>query len=209
MNRRTFLTLPMLVPAARRDKPVIRIVAIGDSNTQRGTEDQTDWPRQVTNLSEGRFHVTNRGIHRNSAAMISARFLDDCLTAAPHAVIVTTGSVDLQEYGVADEEILKHVRWMKAKADAAGVGFFVGACPPMERPLPYGPSHAGAVIRYNNALGYWARDARVPVLNFHGPLATWDGAYRDGLADDFVHPSKEGRAIMTQVALTRLTQVYG
>ena len=38
-----------------------RLVAIGDSNTQRGTEDRTDWPRQVTEQSGGRFRVTNRG----------------------------------------------------------------------------------------------------------------------------------------------------
>ncbi len=92
--------VPRILAALEKDRPVT-IVAIGGASTKGRAAGQGNyaWPARLEQALSARFpkariNVVNRGVARNTAAQMAARFDRDVLALRPDLVIWETGTND-------------------------------------------------------------------------------------------------------------------
>lgn len=167
--------------AIRAGAPRRRLVAIGDSQTQRHF-----WVQALERaLCEP---VTNLGIGGDCAALCCLRFARDVLPLRPEVVVIFAGTNDLG-WGRTPAEITADIEAMVLAAQAAGVRPLVGEILPRR-------SWQG-IPETNRALHEMCGRHRVGVLAWYA--ATKDPAtdeQRPGFAPDGCHPGAVGAAAM-------------
>lgn len=173
----------------------VRVVFFGDSIAE-------SWGTANPGMFES--GTINRGIGGQTTAQMLVRYRQDVIELRPKAVHITAGINDLA--GNTGPQSLASLegrfRTMAELARANGiavvfasilpVGHFTGSASTAD-PRP-------AIETINAWLATYARDNGFGFVDYHGALVGSDGAMKQDLTQDGVHPNAEGFALMSPLA---------
>ncbi|MBR0552796.1 SGNH/GDSL hydrolase family protein [Sphingomonadaceae bacterium LXI357] len=187
---------------AKSQAPV-RVVFMGDSITD-------NWINLAPHMFEdGR---VDRGISGQTTPQMLVRFRQDVIDLHPQAVHIMTGTNDIAgNTGAETLDTLKgHIRSMAELAQAHGIKVILASIPPAgtfpwakdKQPVP--------VIRaMNEWLKSYAAENGFTYVDYFSAMATPDGAMKEGLSSDGVHPTAKGYAVMRPLTLAAIRRTLG
>lgn len=180
-----------------------RVVFMGDSITEFWGEQDAAF------FAHGKL---DRGISGQTTAQMVLRFRQDVIDLHPEAVHIMAGTNDVAgNTGPSTlEQVEGHIASMAELARAHGIRVILASVPPAGR-VPWRPEVKPVpIIR---ALNHWMQDYAsrngCTFVDYYSAMATPDGAMRPGLADDGVHPTRKGYALMEPLAETAIQQALG
>ena len=181
--------------AALRQGPRPDVVFIGDSITR-------NWIT-IDPAFFARGRRADRGISAQTSAQMLLRFGPDGIALRPRVIHLMAGTNDIAANpgGLAVESYKANITAMADLAKANGIVLVIGAIPPADR-FPWRPAMKPAEdIR---DLNLWLRDFAAArgafFIDYHAALAAPDGAPREGLTRDGVHPTADGYKLMADLA---------
>ncbi|WP_414540511.1 SGNH/GDSL hydrolase family protein [Stenotrophomonas forensis] len=182
------------LPAAVPGQP--RVVFFGDSITE-------GWGREGSaSFFQGRGWL-NRGISGQTTAQMLLRFPQDVLALHPQVVVILAGTNDIAgNTGPSTQAMIEdNLHAMVDLARAHGtVVVLASVLPVSEYPWMPGITPAPKVRALNSALKRYADAQRLVYLDYYTPMANAAGGLDPQLADDGVHPTAKGYAVMAPLA---------
>tara|TARA_A100001391_G_scaffold130111_6_gene89469 strand:- start:26005 stop:26916 length:912 start_codon:yes stop_codon:yes gene_type:complete len=179
--------------AERNVKP--RVVFMGDSITEGWVEADPSF------FAENGF--VGRGISGQSSPQMLARFWQDVVALEPQAVHIMTGTNDIggATGPITEEEYIGTVASMIDIAQANGIAVIVAAMPPMSRLLPRPEFDTRPVVpELNERLAQLAEEKGAIFVDYFTPLRVPDNSFDPAYANDGVHPTRAGYALMEPLA---------
>jgi lysophospholipase L1-like esterase len=183
-----------LAPAAAGER---RVVFYGDSITDA-------WGRRgdETKFFPGKPYI-NRGISGQTTAQMLVRFEQDVVHLKPAVVVILAGTNDLAgNTGLASLEMIEdNFAAMVAIAKANGIRVVLASVLPVtEYPWRPGLHPAEKVKALNAWLKSYARQQGCVYLDYYSAMSNAAGGLDPKLAEDGVHPTPAGYAIMAPLA---------
>ncbi|PZQ59837.1 MAG: GDSL family lipase [Sphingomonas taxi] len=184
-------------------KQPVRVVFIGDSITD-------GWIGADPSLfTDG---VVDRGIGGQTTSQMLIRFRQDVIALRPQAVHIMAGTNDIAGNTGAQtmETVQGHIQSMAELARAHGIKVILASIPPAGA-FPWSPARRPVpqIAAMNAWLRGYARANGFTYVDYHGAMATADGAMKPGLATDGVHPTPAGYAVMRPLARAAIAQALG
>lgn len=145
----------------------------------------------------------SRGISGQSSPQILARFQHDVIALKPLAVHIMAGTNDIggATGPITEDEYIRTVAAMIDLARANDIAVVLAAIPPMSRLLPRPDFDTRPVVAALNArLADLALTKDVAFVDYFTPLRTPDNAFNPAFANDGVHPTHAGYAVMEPMA---------
>ena len=173
-----------------------RVVLFGDSITE-------GWGREG---SEAFFPGTgwlNRGISGQTTAQMLVRFPQDVLALKPQVVVILAGTNDIAgNTGPSTQAMIEdNLHAMMELARAHGIAVVLASVLPVsEYPWMPGITPAPKVRALNTALKRYAEAKQLVYLDYYTPMANAAGGLDPQLAEDGVHPTAKGYAVMAPLA---------
>ncbi|WP_286068960.1 SGNH/GDSL hydrolase family protein [Stenotrophomonas sp. 57] len=182
------------LPAAVPGQP--RVVFFGDSITE-------GWGREGgASFFPGKGWL-NRGISGQTTAQMLVRFPQDVLALKPQVVVILAGTNDIAgNTGPSTQAMIEdNLHAMVDLARAHGIGVVLASVLPVsEYPWMPGITPAPKVRALNTALKRYAEAKQLVYLDYHAPMANAAGGLDPQLAEDGVHPTPKGYAVMAPLA---------
>jgi lysophospholipase L1-like esterase len=173
-----------------------RVVFFGDSITEA-------WGRAAgTHFFPNQPYV-NRGISGQTTAQMLVRFRQDVIDLHPAAVVILAGTNDIAgNTGIATPAMIENnLRSMAELAKANGVRVILASVLPVsDYPWRPGLRPADKVRRLNAWIGQYAATIGAIYLDYYAALANAEGGMDRPFAEDGVHPSAAGYAVMAPLA---------
>ncbi|PMQ06798.1 Esterase TesA [Dyella sp. AD56] len=171
-----------------------RVVFMGDSITEF-------WGKQNPAFFTNGY--VDRGISGQTTSQMLLRFRQDVIDLHPQAVHILAGTNDVagNTGPVTLEQVEGNIASMAELAKANGIRVILGSIPPAAH-FQWRPEiHPVDTIRTLNAWikTYAARNG-FAYVDYYDALTTAQGGMKQGLADDGVHPTKQGYAAMEPLA---------
>ena len=176
------------------------VVFMGDSITE-------NWERADPGLFGAK--TLDRGISGQTTPQMVLRMYPDVIALRPRVVHIMAGTNDISGNTGPDSDrtIIDNIRAMIVLAKANGIRVVLGAITPSAgfaaRP---GANPAARIVRVNRLLEQLARDERVTFVDYHAPLRDAAGGMKAGLANDGLHPNRDGYAIMKPLTERAMAQ---
>jgi lysophospholipase L1-like esterase len=171
------------------------VVFIGDSITRNWITIDPAF------FAQGRW--ADRGISAQTSAQMLLRLIPDAIALRPKVIHMMAGTNDIAANpgGLAIESYKANITAMADLARANGITLVIGAIPPADR-FPWRPvmQPAEDIRMLNRWLAGFASARGLAFIDYHTALATPEGAARDGLTRDGVHPTLDGYRIMAALA---------
>jgi lysophospholipase L1-like esterase len=148
-------------------------------------------------------NFVDRGISGQSSSQMVARFYADVVTLHPRVVHILTGTNDIggATGPVTLDESINNVRAMIDMAQANGIRVVLAGIPPMSRLLPRPDFDVRPVVQaLNERLRALAAERQLLFVDYYTPFADPKGAFDPRYANDGVHPTRAGYAIMKPLA---------
>ena len=180
--------------------PAPDVVFFGDSITENWAKADPDF---FTRSS------LNRGIGGQTSAQLMLRFYQDVVALRPRAVHIVVGTNDVAgNPGAMDAESYKNnILAMIDLARAHRIRVILGSLPPAARfpwraDLPWRAKiqPVSEIRALNLWLRQFAKDRHLTFVDYHTAMAAPDGAMREALSLDGVHPNVSGYALMRTLA---------
>jgi acyl-CoA thioesterase I len=181
-----------LPPPARDER---RVVFMGDSITD-------GWGRRTNSFFTGKPYV-NRGISGQTTPQMLVRFRADVVALKPAVVVILAGINDIAENTgpTTMEAIEDNLASMCDVATANGIRVVLASVTPaIDFPWRPGKEPAPKVRTLNAWIKQYAAENGYTYLDYYSALADTAGGMKAGLANDGVHPTPEGYAIMAPLA---------
>lgn len=173
-----------------------RVVFFGDSITE-------SWGRAAgTRFFPGRPYL-NRGISGQTTAQMLVRFRQDVIDLHPAAVVILAGTNDIAgNTGIATQAMIEdNLRSMAELAKANGIRVILASVLPVsDYPWRPGLRPADKVRRLNAWIVQYAHAIGATYLDYYAALADAQGGMDRRFAEDGVHPSAAGYAVMAPLA---------
>ncbi len=173
-----------------KDRPVA--VLFGDSITRGWVKTHNDF------LRANRF--TGRGISGQTTSQMLVRFRQDVLELYPEYVVILAGINDIGRNNgyIKVEDTFKNIVSMAELAQLHGIK------PILCTILPAGEigwrkeigDPRPAIDSLNTFIAGYADANKIPLVDYHTPMKTEDGALKPEYARDAVHPNLEGYKVM-------------
>lgn len=145
----------------------------------------------------------DRGISAQTSAQMLLRFGPDGIALRPKVIHLMAGTNDIAANpgGLAIESYKANITAMADLAKANDIVLVIGAILPADR-FPWRPAMKPAedIRDFNLWLRDFAAARGLAFIDYHAALTTPEGAARDGLTRDGVHPNAEGYKIMADLA---------
>ncbi len=151
----------------------------------------------------------DRGISGQTSAQMLLRFHADVVALKPKVVHILAGTNDVAgNLGPSRPDDFKNnIRAMAKIADASGIAVVLGAIPPADRFLwRAGLKPAAQIGELNAWLKGFAASRGYVFADYHGAMATPEGAMRPAFSKDFVHPNRAGYGVMAPIAQAALDE---
>jgi lysophospholipase L1-like esterase len=181
---------------SRTEAVAPRIVFLGDSITDNWFSDAG------TEFSPGKTYI-NRGISGQTTAQMLLRFRQDVISLRPAAVLILAGTNDIAgNTGASTLAMIQdNLRSMTELAKSSHIRVILASLLPVTD-YPWRPGlRPSARVRSLNAwIKRYARSTGATYLDFYSALTNARGGMDAALADDGVHPTAAGFAIMTPLA---------
>lgn len=170
------------------------IVFFGDSITEHWTASDP------TFFGERRI---GRGISGQTSAQMLLRFHQDTIALKPKVIHLLAGGNDVARNAGALDSLAyqNNVRAMADMADAHNISLVIGTILPAEKfywRTEIQP--VGEIISLNKWLRSFSAKRGIRLVDYYAAMATPEGAMRDGLSNDGVHPNLAGYRIMRELA---------
>lgn len=182
--------------AALKPSSEPRVVFFGDSITQGWGEEGG------ARFFPGKTYV-NRGISGQTTAQMLVRFRQDVIDLAPAVVVILAGTNDIagNTGPMSVDATAGHLYSMAELARAHGIQVVLcSVLPVSEYPWQPGAVPAPKVRMLNDALKAYALANGLVYLDYHTPMVDAAGGLDRALADDGVHPTARGYALMAPLA---------
>lgn len=170
------------------------VVFIGDSITRNWITIDPDF------FGPGR---VDRGISGQTSAQMLLRFGPDAVALRPRVIHLMAGTNDIAANpgALAIEAYKANITAMADLAKANDIVLVIGAILPADRfPWRPGVEPVEDIRMLNRWLADLARARGLAFIDYHAALATPEGAAREGLTRDGVHPVAAGYRIMADLA---------
>lgn len=173
-----------------------RVVFYGDSITD-------GWGRvDGTEFFPGKPYV-NRGISGQTTAQMLLRFRQDVIELKPAAVVILAGTNDIAgNTGPASLDMIEdNLRSMAELAQANGIRVVLASVLPASA-YPWRPGYkpAAKIRALNEWIRQYAEDNGLVYLDYYAAMANREGGLDPKLAEDGVHPTPAGYALMAPLA---------
>ncbi len=179
-----------------------RVVFFGDSITE-------GWGREGSaGFFPGKGWL-NRGISGQTTAQMLVRFAQDVLALKPQVVVILAGTNDIAgNTGPSTQAMIEdNLHAMVDLARAHGIGVVLASVLPVsDYPWLPGTAPAPKVRALNAALKRYADAKQLVYLDYYTPMANAAGGLDPQLADDGVHPTAKGYAVMAPLAEAAVTR---
>lgn len=182
------------LPAAVPGQP--RVVFFGDSITE-------GWGREGSDTFFPGKGWLNRGISGQTTAQMLVRFPQDVLALEPQVVVILAGTNDIAgNTGPSTQAMIEdNLHAMVDLAHARGIRVVLASVLPVsEYPWMPGIAPAPKVRALNIALKRYADAKQLVYLDYYTPMANAAGGLDPQLAEDGVHPTAKGYAVMAPLA---------
>ncbi len=182
------------LPAAVPGQP--RVVFFGDSITEGWGKDGS------AGFFPGKGWL-NRGISGQTTAQMLVRFSQDALALKPQVVVILAGTNDIAgNTGPSTQGMIEdNLHAMMELARAHGIAVVLASVLPVsEYPWMPGITPAPKVRALNTALKRYAEAKQLVYLDYYTPMANAAGGLDPQLAEDGVHPTAKGYAVMAPLA---------
>lgn len=182
------------LPAAEPGQP--RVVLFGDSITE-------GWGREGSAAFFPGKGWLNRGISGQTTAQMLVRFPQDVLALKPQVVVILAGTNDIAgNTGPSTQAMIEdNLHAMVDLARAHGIRVVLASVLPVsDYPWLPGTAPAPKVRALNTALKRYADAQQLVYLDYYTPMANAAGGLDPQLADDGVHPTAKGYAVMAPLA---------
>ncbi|HFK2915005.1 TPA: SGNH/GDSL hydrolase family protein [Stenotrophomonas maltophilia] len=182
------------LPAAVPGQP--RVVFFGDSITE-------GWGAEGSaGFFPGKGWL-NRGISGQTTAQMLVRFPQDVLALKPQVVVILAGTNDIAgNTGSSTQAMIEdNLHAMVDLARAHGIAVVLASVLPVsDYPWLPGTAPAPKVRALNTALKRYADAQQLVYLDYYTPMANAAGGLDPQLAEDGVHPTAKGYAVMAPLA---------
>jgi len=179
-----------------------RVVFFGDSITE-------GWGREGSaGFFPGKGWL-NRGISGQTTAQMLVRFPQDVLALKPQVVVILAGTNDIAgNTGPSTQAMIEdNLHAMVDLARAHGIAVVLASVLPVsDYPWLPGTAPAPKVRALNTALKRYADAQQLVYLDYYTPMANAAGGLDPQLADDGVHPTAKGYAVMAPLAEAAVTR---
>ncbi|WP_046973332.1 SGNH/GDSL hydrolase family protein [Dyella japonica] len=171
-----------------------RVVFMGDSITEF-------WGQKDAAFFTNR--KLDRGISGQTTSQMLLRFRQDVIELHPQAVHIMAGTNDVAgNTGPATlEQVEGNLASMAELAKAHGIRVILASVPPAAS-FPWRPGLQ--TVPTIQALNVWIKDYAArhgfTYVDYYGAMATPEGGMKAGLAEDGVHPTREGYRMMDPLA---------
>ncbi|HEX7741222.1 MAG TPA: GDSL-type esterase/lipase family protein [Sphingobium sp.] len=176
------------------------VVFMGDSITE-------NWkPGDPALFSGGN---VDRGVSGQTTPQMLLRMYPDVIRLRPRIVHIMAGTNDISGNTgpTSDETIVDNIRAMIILAKANRIKVVLGSITPSSGfTLRPGPNPAARISRVNGLLRQLATEQKVTFVDYHAPMTDKDGGMRAGLANDGLHPNRDGYAIMRPLTEKAIAQ---
>jgi len=171
-----------------------QVVFMGDSITE-------GWSVKSPALfSTGR---VNRGISGQTSPQMLVRFRHDVIALRPRVVHIMAGTNDIAgNTGPSTVEMIQaNIMSMVELAQAHSISVILASIPPAAG-FPWRPqvAPAGPIASVNAWLAKYSSDRRLVYVDYHTALTDGAGGMRKEFAEDGVHPTAAGYAVMNPLA---------
>jgi|SRR3712207_1522443 len=178
-----------------------RVVLMGNSITD-------NWPIRSARFFEQHPWLIGRGISGQTSYQFLLRFRQDVVELQPKVVVINYGTNDIAENtGSYDEDrTFNNVLSMVDIARANNIKVVLASCLPAEA-FGWRMEIKGAmqkVIHLNNRVKAWAKEHKIPYVDYFSALVSDDGQRLDArYADETpaIHPNAAGYAVMESLLL--------
>ncbi len=188
------------LPATVSGQP--RVVFFGDSITE-------GWGREGSaGFFPGKGWL-NRGISGQTTAQMLVRFSQDVLALKPQVVVILAGTNDVAgNTGPSTQGMIEdNLHAMVELARAHGIAVVLASVLPVsEYPWMPGITPAPKVRALNTALKRYAEAKQLVYLDYYTPMVNAAGGLDPQLAEDGVHPTTKGYAVMALLAEAAVTR---
>lgn len=186
---------------ALKERP--RVVFMGDSITE-------GWIKADPSLFTN--GLVDRGISGQTTPQMLVRFRQDVLALRPAAVHIMAGTNDIAgNTGATSMETVEgHIQSMAELARANGIKVIIASIPPAGA-FPWRPEvrPAPRIAAINAWAKDYARRNGFAWADYHSAMARPDGSMKPDLANDGVHPTPAGYAVMRPIALAAIRRTLG
>jgi lysophospholipase L1-like esterase len=170
-----------------------RTIFIGDSITE-------NWIRADPAIFNS--EVLDRGIGGQTTPQMVLRMFPDVIALRPRLVHIMAGVNDItgNTGPVTDNTIIDNIRAMIILAKANNIKVLLGSIMPSSGFIfKPGPNPSARIIRVNGLLRKLAAEQDVTFLDYHAALTDPEGGMQPGLANDGLHPNRDGYAIIKPI----------
>lgn len=174
-----------------------QVVFLGDSITEFWRQAQPDMFGDK---------VVDRGISGQTTPQILLRFYADVVALHPRAVHIMAGTNDIagNTGPTSDDQIFDNIRAMLDIAAANHIKVVLASITPAAAGDAAHP--ASRILALNARLRQLARERGAIFVDYHTPMSDERGGIRPALANDGLHPNREGYAAMRPLAERALAQ---
>ncbi|RYY59055.1 MAG: acylhydrolase [Chitinophagaceae bacterium] len=182
----------------RKYQQANRTLPAGDTNSRvvfLGSSIFEFWSERMPAYFQQHPNYINRGISGQISGQLLIRFQQDVIALHPKAVIILAGSNDISgDRGhVTDETILNNVRSMVELARLHHIIPVICLYVPVgEYPWRKEIQAIPRIKSLNENLAAFAKENKLPVLDYFSPLVDEHNAQKAELTIDGVHPNKAG-----------------
>lgn len=182
------------------NKPV-KVVMMGNSITQGWASTRPEFFK-----ANG---LVGRGISGQTTSQMLVRFQADVIDLKPRVVVIMAGTNDIARNNgiISHKHILQNIKSMCELAKAHKIQPVLCSILPADR-FKWHPElkPAADVKLLNEMLAAYAREAKIPYVDFYSAMVNADGGLPTDLAPDGVHPVIKGFEIMEPLLLKTLNR---
>lgn len=153
-------------------------------------------------------NIACRGISGQTSSQMLIRFRQDVLDLKPKYVVILAGTNDLARNTgyIAPENIMDNLASMCELARLHKIRPVLCSVTPS---IQFGwrksiENVSGLIESLNKMIEEYARENRIPYVDYHSALRDSDGGMKAGYSDDGVHPTAEAYKVMESVLLPYL-----
>ena len=178
-----------------------RVVFMGNSITE-------GW----VNTNPQFFETNNfigRGISGQTTPQMLLRFRQDVIDLKPVAVVILAGTNDIagNTGPMTTEQIFDNIISMVELAEANGIVPIIASILPAAK-YPWKPEvdAVGPILELNMIFKYYCEGKGLVYLDYFTAMANENHGMKEGLADDGVHPTREGYEIMEPLVIEAIKE---
>ena len=172
-----------------------RVVFMGNSITE-------GWAKYFPTMFAGKPYI-DRGISGQTTPQMLVRFRQDVIALKPAVVVILAGTNDIAgNTGPSTIEMIEdNLASMAELAQANGIAVVLSSVLPVfDYPWRPGLTPAPKIVALNAWMKQYAAANGYTYLDYYSALTDEAGGMKAGLANDGVHPTPEGYAIMAPLA---------